>query len=550
MLNEIIRNVGYENIIKTIKESVKITNSIYVRLPINGGINEENFLIIKKEAEISQLESIQWFKDREFYSNRITPNKSVIKGGLYSMFVYSCNPNAITFDWDKFKEHKNTSKEDLKQSFKNMVEEFLTKIGLIANLGIFFNNFDNILKFISKTDLPKFHLKLFLDLPTEDYKNEYLKYIANMLFDKGTQVNISDKDKGRVSLFYTLNTADKPFLAHMLSNTDEIHLLDVEESEKILNLKKYMDLKKREELESNISITKYKMELDRATKKWYLDDFNVNPTQLRDDIVNFNITNALEDKCFNEASIGKYSDLTNYILRLLLESKVRSYYSEKDKTETKFKTFSSLYYEYINDINNTNIDVFKNIYPNMIKNIYGLYKNDESIYGMINIINFDISMRDYLYKTNIKEGFRKMLKNIKSKILSDELYIIESEAEFFTVCGQLAKFLKIQTQTDEKTNSLFSEYLTATNVKRLMTVLSRDKNRLDYDSNIYGRSNKIMYAILEYYSVNRGDLRKIDTLEFNKGLYYGDCLLYSKKDKEIIDKKEKAHGTDNKEEEK
>jgi hypothetical protein len=149
---------------------------------------------------------------------------------------------------------------------------------------------------------------------------------------------------------------------------------------------------------------------------------------------------------------------------------------------------------------------------------------------MASIINFDISMQDYLYKTNIKEEFKKMMENIKRKILLKEEYVIENDAEFFVVCGQLAKFLKLQTQTDKKTNGLFSEYLMATTVKRLISILQRDKSRLDYDSNIYGRSNKLMYAILEYYTINKDNLRKIDTFDFNKGLYYGNCVLYTKKD--------------------
>lgn len=532
MLNEIIRNVGYNNIIKTIKDDLNMKNSLYIKIPFERELDlNEDILYINKEIEIPQLEKAEWFKEREVYSQRIMPNKSIVIGGMYSKMVSTCTPYCITFNWDNFINHKNTDKDNLEKSFENIINEFLSKLQLEDNLKYYTKYFKEISAYILGNNFSKFLIKIFLDKPVDEFKVEYLKHIENTLFDKGTQIVIDGKESGRVSLFYTLNTADKPFLAHMMANTDEIHLLNAEESEKILNLKKYMDSVKRENLENNIAKIEYKMELNMSTKKWYLDKYNVNPTQIRDDIVNFNISNVLEDKYFKEISINKYTELSQYILRLL-DFNVKIYYSDNDNTASKFKVFSSLYFNYIEKIDNTNIEVFKNVYPNIIKNIYTLYKNEDSIGKMRNILNFDISFRDYLYQTNIKEEFTKMMENIKNKIIVKGKYTIENEAEFFILCGQMAKFLKLQTQTDEKTNGLYSEYLMATNTKRLMTILARDKNRLDYASNIYGRSNKIMYSILEYYSVNKDNLKKIDVIEFNKGLYFGDCLFYSKSKKE------------------
>lgn len=526
MLNEIIKEIGYENIVKEIKESISVENSLYVRIPLNGELDvKKDVLLIKKEPEVQQLELLQWFKDREFYSNRIMPNKSIVIGGVYSKLISTANQYSIIFKWNNFITHKNTTK-DIYDSFNTLVKEYLNKLNAIDYFVYYVKCFPYIYDYIITNSLDKFELKLFIDISPKEMKQQYFKYLQKSLFDDNTLIKINNEERGRLSQFYTLNSK-KPLLSYMLDNIDEIHLLNSEDAEKIFYLKQYMDKKKSETIQKSIGSIEFNMQKQESTNTWYLNEFRFNPLQIKEDIPYIDITNVMDGKFFKEKHIDKYNQLSEYIMQLL-EYKVKKYYSKNDNIESKFKTFSLMYYKYIQDINNTNIDLFKVVYPNMIKNIYSLYRYGESINKIVDILNFDICIRDYLYKTNKKGEFKMLMKEMKDKILSKEEYFIKSDEEFYILCGQMAKFLKSKTQTNEKTNRLYYEYLMAHKTQRLIDILERDKARLDYDSKTNGRSNRIMCTILEYYTSHKENLININLTEFYKGLYYGDCVLYLK----------------------
>ena len=532
MLNEIIKAVGYENILKTIRDSVNVSNSLYVKIPTDRPLENKDFVIVDKEPEITQLEQLEWFKAREVLNRYINSNKAIVQGTKYKYpkMVSSTHENCIVFNWDNFLKHKNTTK-DIGLSLQNLISEFLSILDKKDFLECYTKNIDNIIQFIDKNKLNKIMLKIFIDIDEEKYKKDYAEYLKNKLYDSDTSCQINGKMYGRLSQFCTINSK-KPYLSHMLKTTDEIHLMDEKEAFNMFYLKQYMDIVKSQKIDCNIGDIVFNMEFNSSTKKYYINSYKNNPYKIIDDLKdNIYIENIVSSKKSKEKVITKYSELSSYILQLM-DFKIKKYYGDKDRTEGKFKTFATMYFKYITDLNNSTINIFKSIYRNMMKNMLKLYIYDEDIYKITNIINFDICMTDYLFKSNLKEETSDMMDKIKNKIIKNEkVYIVENDTEFYILCGQLAKYLKSKTKTDKITNRLFYEYNMATKTNRLMDILQRDKEKLDYGNNVNSRSGRILSAINIYYIENKDTIKKIDKIAFNIGLYYGENLLYAKSNK-------------------
>lgn len=520
--------IGYDNMLKTIKDLVDTSNSLYIKIPIDRLIEDKDFVVVGKEPKVDQLEQLKWFKARECLNKYIAPNKAIVQGTKYKYpkMVSSTHENCIIFNWDNFLKHKNTTK-DINLSLQNLISEFLSTLDKKDFLEYYTKNIDNIVQFINKNELNKIMLKIFIDVEEEKCERDYAEYLKSKLFDNDTIHKINDKTYGRLSQFYTMNSK-KPYLSHMLKITDEIHLVDEKEVLNTFYLKQYMDVVKFQKIDYGIGNIVFDMEFNSSTKKYYINFYKNNPYKVIDDLRdNIYIENVTSNKKSKEKVITKYSELSKYILQLT-DFKIKGYYSEKDSTEGRFKTFATMYFKHLKDLNNSNFNTFKSIYKSMMKNMLKLYIYDEDTYKIINIINFDVCMTDYLFKSNLKEEIKGMMDKIRNKIVKNEkVYVIENDMEFYILCGQLAKFLKSKTKTDKITNRLFYEYNMATRTKRLVDILQRDKEKLDYNNNNSSRSGRILSAINIYYTENEKTLKKIDKIRFNIGLYYGENLLYA-----------------------
>lgn len=528
MLNEIIEAIGYDNILK---EMVSMKNSVYVRIPLNRSVNtDEDIIIVDKELKTCDLELSKWFYAREKYSKYIKSNKAIVQAGksLYPKVITSSIPSSIIFNASTFLKNKNTT-NDLKGSLEVLISEYINKFNVNSELlGLYLNNIDVLTQYINNKDFANLTFKIFLDLSIETYKLQYKEYLNQSLFDKKNNKPITYKVNniicGRTSFFTTLNN-NKPLIKNVNSKVcEDIHLLSVDDANKILNLKKYIESHGcNVKIQYGIGDINYTINNDKE-----LVDFVNNPYRIIDDLTkDIYIRNILNSKYIKETTIKTYNDLSKYILNELLDCKVKNSYNDKDKTENKFKTFSLMYYKYIANLNNANFDIFQRVYTNMMRNMLKLYIDDEDINKIQQIINFNICMSDYLFKTNIKGDLIEMINRIKDKILNmDNEYVIENDFEFYILCGQMAKYLKSKTHTDNITNKLFHEYNMAIKTRQLMDILQRDKGRLDYESNNNSRSGKILYAINNYYTLNEKRLKKIDKIRFNMGLYYGENIFY------------------------
>ena len=522
MLNEIISAIGKDYINNKQTEFISTTNTIYARIYCDR-IEHYDITYIKKEVSENQLELIEWCKSREIFSKNLDSHKA-IDVEHYKKVINSCVPYSIIFNYIRFAEKDITKKSNIKDAFYILSKDYLNVFDCEQYIDYYMGIFEVILNVIKENKLKNnINIKLFLDVDIEQYKKSYFRYLEEKIFDtKGLTYKEKDNKFGRCSKFYNLNK-DKPLLGYM-DNIKEIHLLETKQAQLVSNLYNYMSYKKQEKLNIGIQKISYKMELSDSTHKWYLENMAMNPYSDSNDIIYFNVQNILCLKNFKETIIDSYNHLRKYI-----------YYLIDKKTLIKenkniYNYLCHRYQECIDNLDNLSMSKFKKLYENLIYDLYKIFIKKDDMYKIGVILNFDICLQDWLFKNNMKGKIVMILKMIEEKMERNE-YHIDSHEEFFFMSGQMVKYLKLKTHTNNITNKLFSAYTLLKQTKQMIELLKTDKARLDYDGSAKysSRSNNVMFSILDYYTKNEKDLAFMDTTYFDKGLYYGRNLIYTKK---------------------
>lgn len=524
MLNEIINAIGEEHVNEVQKNCITTNNTIYVRINFEQ-LNKYDITYIKKEILPNQLDLIEWCKDREIFSKILDSHKA-INVEHYKKVINSCVPYSIMFNWENFIKKDFTKKQNIRDGFYILLKEYLNVFDKIEYIDYYLNVLDEISNIIKKNKLKdNVNIKLFLNVDIKKYRHDYLEYLKEKIFDKEGIIYQNGNEKfGRCTKFYTLNK-DKPLLFYM-DNIKDIHLLSATQARLICNLYNYMANKKEEAVNLGIQQIHYKMAFNKATATWYIQDVLIDPYGNKEehDNIYFNIQNILNLKKFKETSINNYKDLKKYLYYLI---------------DGNIQKINNQYQQYIDRLNHTNILQFKQIYTQFMRLLYNFYSKKDNIYKISTILNFNICMQDWLFKNNMKGIMINMFNMLKEKIGKNN-YNIDTNEEFFFMSGQMVKYLKLKTHTDNITNRLFNSYIFIKQTSKMIELLTIDKNKLDYDASAKysGRSNNMMSAILEYYIKHKEELKLMDIVYFDYGLYYGENLIYTKKGNDDNDNNE------------
>src|SRR3712207_9568545 len=84
MIDELIDSIGMEKILYEIENNIDLGNSTYFRIYENKSFSlEDDVLFTKtKEENIPNLNLYKWFKNREFYINKLDgANKEIVTKG-------------------------------------------------------------------------------------------------------------------------------------------------------------------------------------------------------------------------------------------------------------------------------------------------------------------------------------------------------------------------------------------------------------------------------------------------------------------------------------
>ena len=476
-----------EKIEETLKNDVtKFSNSLYIRVPLDREIESDlDILEINRkiktieDLDLTKLDLIDWFKEKQNYSNYINSNKAVSSVcDMFPKIITTCHQYAVFFNTKTV-----TKKLKDNKKYQEIIPEDLYKIFITEFIGIFHNKVGYIADYLKATDYVKKYfnahsnhkikVKLFLDVDTDKYKEAYNKYVKENMFDQNTQKETDGITKGRASFFYSLNTK-KPYLSHMLKTTNEVNLCTEKEANEIFILNKYTNTIFQGQIPNKIGVGNIKYNFNPKVDK--IIQYSVNPYNSNKELKKtLTIKNYMQIYKWKESEITKYNQVKALIFK----------FTDKEflKYDDQKKTFDLIFKNKIWDLEENTFDMFVCNYKKMIKLIYRMHKYTDDEWEIAKIINFDISMSDYINNTSKGEKTNKMAEVIRTKIKTGEAYVIESDEEFYFLVGQLAKYLKCQTRTkiENKTNALLINYLNANNVNRIMDVLRKDKVKLDYN---------------------------------------------------------------------
>lgn len=565
MLNEIMEAINHEvshdEIMHVIRDSVDMTNSVYVKIPLDRKVDKNDFLFVEAELLETDLEKVEWFKERQCYSRYINVNKAVLtaRDSIFIKKVESCHKYALIFRMENLQKKKIPF--DI-SSLNTMVNDHLKATNAIDDTELHFlylNNipyiieiideYINLLKSKSKKAKPKVQINIFVDADIEEYEKLYDIYMNDYIIgkDKKNHINIDGKIVGRCNEFYTLNS-DKPLLSYMLPNKqDEIHLVTKKEGSKLYKYRKYMSAKHSQKILMDIGSIQYGGTIQNY--EYVINSYVNNPYQIIEDLPSaIYIKNILNVNNAKEIVLYKYSDISIYIMNSLLYGDIKGYNNQGRTLENTFKTFEYKYSEILKNLGNSSFQYFKERYNQLFYDMLRLYTRKDNIYKVINIINFHVCMQDYLFKTNIKEGVAVNVDKIRENIIQqNSVYNIESNDEFYILCGQLVKYIKSKSTANNKTNRMYHEYFTCNTTAKLISIINRDYSRISHSVRMGNkRSDALLVGISQYYNNHISELKRVDMIQFNIGLYYGECLLYtSNKNKENISLENKKGENEN-----
>lgn len=503
MLEELYEAIGEDEILKTIMNSK--SNSLYVKIPFDREIDIEKDILntdMKEDISVKDLKLFQWFKEREFYTDYIASNKAKVSGKSfkYQKVVMTNQANGIRFNNKKVVEKMKEYKQSLYDTLYGICLEFLEVLDKKDYIDMYEKAIKILIKDYEEILLSdkKIAIKMYLDVSIEDYKALYEEDLNNNLLE-GTIKN----NRGTFTLFAT-NNNKKPFLkmSTNIHNNDSSYKTDIETAKKLRLLKKYLEQSSKKELEYKNGYIEYKNTKDGLSEYEYypFKKFNIfeeNPLYLN----NFMIDTS--DKFSWKVSLLTTNDGSHDV-----------------------KVFKEIYEKYYNNLSNLNKDKFKRIFNKMINSLYSLanrkYKEDKQY---IDLIDFEINVRDYFFKTKLMEEYEIMKNIIKEKIImsSKADYEISNDDEFWYLVGTVASYLIRQSKSTNRF-LLKLNYSSCNEFNKILKKLDDDFNRFGYELNDYYTCTKLYGAILNY----TDNIKTLDKLKFKQGLFEQSNLCYTK----------------------
>lgn len=526
MLNEIIESIGMDNILHELKND-KPLSGVYIKISKEDLISEKDIFDFDKgdEINVKDLEQADWFREREFYSNYISSNKSIYSERDY-MMILSNQENSVMFNYltinnkiKKFKDKKIILSE--KEMLELVIRDYMNKLGS-QKTDYYLKNLDTIINFINNNQLTKKVIKIFIDEPIDIYIDKHNGYMEDKIHDiAGCTINSKGEKIGLGSLFITQNSK-KPFLSNVNNFvSDKRHLLTANEILRTMNLNRFICSKPK--LDNNTKIGNITMELDVKDK--VIIDYHNNPYQEIDDIFledNLVIHDRFNDNAYPHIISSSYG-LKKYIEALDI----------KYVPPGKLSTFKYLYSKFYTDINRDNKYLFTKNIDKIIAMLNSQCKNvwdkDEEDYIMSkSVTNLDIALNDYFKNKTIGKDFEDMRELCTSKILNlEDMYNIESVKEFSYMMGVLANYYVRRSNVDKK-NMMLNKYNNPGNLNKILDMIDRDVEKYEDKVNISSRSIKVYEGVLTYASSN--DSIHIDKILFRLGLRASSNIIYTKKE--------------------
>ena len=542
MLNELIENIGMENINKFLENDITIKNSVLIKVTKDG---VSDVLVVEKET-MENLELQQWFKQRICYSEVIKANKCIVQGKFYSNKLYSsANCNSIIFNINTLTNKVETLKKkeldiDAKELFKISIEEYLTKLNVEINTDIFYIYYKEIYEEFSKYNGKK--VIVMKDESIEQYRVEFDKYLDNYMYNNKDKTYVIDNKEYRMYPGFINTNVDKIYLMNVGGIIPNLQLHTQEETNVLYKLNKYLlklngyHMTLHNQYNGNIYIEK-----SMSDSSISIDNYEYVPGEYKDSMKTMYIHNILSANK-DSYTITQYSKLFEIINRYT------DYSLNKEEKDSNKKILYMKYNKMIKskkytDAKNVfiiiNTDFLKKNISNILKDIIkynelnkskNCKKGIKKFYHMREIINFSICVDDYFNKDEGVKNIMDITQSLKDKMakIKENGIVFENSKEMMYMAGQLGYYLVSKSKTSHRTNNLLSMYHNAKSYEGVLRILQRDMGKYAHEIYLNSREN-IIFATLMNQSNKTGKLSKEDTKYYLAGIY-ADNIFFNKKE--------------------
>lgn len=562
MIHDLLNLYGsyFEND-KVVLDNYKLEDGVYILIDKNGDIKDT--LEVNKNTQ-SDTELYDYFKDRDFYSQFVSSNKSIrtnvneveeIKKYYITDKKFTSN-NYLTlfFKIDIIEKEVQILSEKKRTSivpipvFKEIVKEYYNSIRNFATAGkeeakilekiktpevleeridecekIYIDNLDKILQKVLEMKLKDgTRVRLFLETDIEEYKKSSLKYIAVKIFKKNKYNVFKDEIYGMNSFNFGFND-EKPYLKLNTTTYKIPARLTYQQINKVRNAYIWI-LKNMNITETNIMPVDYTFDakLDAANYKGdaviLINSVNDNCTaritnyeyipQYTENIKKFVCSNYL-----NDIDIGDLAVEIKEIKKLkeIISENCFSLESNDETYKKKAKErYSDIFYNFFYKQNN--MPLKQNINKIELELVKGAILNEISkkeflkyrkFYKATKIMLIFLQLKEYLNLSENEGG--TIMSNIE-EIKKEAYNIINDEDKicnddvFYFLVGQVAYYLIVKSKAENLTQDTLNPILKASTFEKMKKELTFLYNR--YNHQLYVKNKKFNKVFSELLSYN------------------------------------------------
>ena len=540
---------------KVVLDNYSLDAGIYIRIDRSGNIVK--LLEVDKNSyeDLRGNDEYNWFKERDFYSNRLDSYKYISAGvqGYSTMKkIESNNYLTIFFKSTLLKELYEGEKEALPSDiFKKMIEQYYKSLQELENKdknvlkvpdismeilnkckNIYLTNFGKIVFALKEKNVKKgTTIKLFIEDSFENYKKSSLKYYALKIFNCSDYNQFFDNELYGANNYNFGMNSKKPYMELKTTTYKVPCRITLNEIRKIRNM--YVWLKKnmkpyRDELIS----TKFKFNED-FRKEELNEIFLLNSITVKGSLVikNFeyipNYTNNIKEVIFkNYINDLKLKDFEQKIIKLknleafisqnwFLNCLQSGYYDYKSVTSLRidsvYKNFiiqySRIFYEFfykLNDIplkqnlDRIGLNMTEKILLNELTNTnFTKYK---TLYNATKSLNIYLALKEYLEGNggNSVDNLIDRLKENMRIVLNKDAHI-ETEEDFCFLLGQVSYYLISHSKAEKLTQDVFEPILNAGNINAVRKELKFLHEKYRHEIGVNNtRFNKAFAELLAY----------------------------------------------------
>ncbi|MFZ2891135.1 hypothetical protein [Sulfuricurvum sp.] len=487
---------------KLILDNYQLKDGLYV---IVNQKNETEYLIYKAEKQIEDKElSLKDLEgnrvknryynlaEKDYYSSYLNSNKSFYDKKIHNVnylsffvklesFISKDEKKLLNFEvikkhFEAFIDYSKFTKSEEKEILTNYKEKFTNeerKREILSNSDFILNNIDKFVTVANENGVVNY-IKIFFEAPIEKYQEESNFYYSIKIFnDISYSVKFSDNVYGLSDSNMGLN-AKKPYLEHKTKKTIAPFMI---EQNNALLVKKFFDWLKYQKYQNKYPNGE-QFFLNRDYKeKDMITDFDYLPIKINkfdDSIYYKNYLQVFENKnLIDDDTIDSLGQLEQIVDEIFYNDQlISNYYG--DVYNKLNKIFANLIYitrdAMVNYFKKYDERAFYSVLQkNGIDFVLEHLRNDRELKAK-KAMNLKLSLQNYYFKHKSKGeqvmNVSEMQRTIFTKLDTADYSLLTTQ-EFFYLCGQVAKYLLLQSEKEKKNADMLEPFLRAKYAQKL-----------------------------------------------------------------------------------